>query len=278
MSISRQNFYQKTKILLLLTAYFLLLTCFFGCSKPSYPKEKLSESAQKILKKEYNLDGKVKLVGKTLYLEIELPELISTEKELPKKVFKKIQGAVLTIVRISLSSDAKIDFLVTIAKAKYYDFCVRIIQRLDDIKSYLYLRISRSDYEDRLILEMLPYSSVEYIDFTLEEFVARLIVSQYNMLLKSNPFVSAILNNVSLEFNTITDNALVIVADNYLNASIKELFESIISKSYFDVIKKYNLLNFPDSIEIVDKNNTKILTIKPVLSVFSFNTPGIKVK
>ncbi len=260
-----------TSIFLLFTFYSLLFTNLVGCSKPTYPKEKLSESTKKILKKEYGLDGSVKLIGKTLYLEIELAELVSIEKDLPKKVMKKIQGAVLTIVRISLSSDAKIDFLVTIAKAKNYDFCIRIIQRLEDIKSYLYLKISRSDYEDRLTVEMLPYSKLKYTDFTLKEFVARLIISQYNMLLKSNPFVSALLNNVSLEFSNLTEDFLIIVANNNISDSIKSLFETIVSKSYTDIIKKYKFFNFPASIQIIDKDKNNIMTIKPVASDSKYN-------
>ncbi|MFH0948480.1 MAG: hypothetical protein V1833_05735 [Elusimicrobiota bacterium] len=239
---------------------------FTGCSKPTYPKDKLSESTQKILKKEYNLDGKIKLVGATLYLEVDLPELISTEKDLPGKILKKLNGAILTIVRISLSSDAKIDTLITVAKVKDYDFCVRIIQRLDDIKGLLYLKISKSDYEDRSILEMLPYSGLNYTDLTLKEFAARLLVSQYNMLLKTNPFVSALLNNVSLEFSNFTEDSIVLVTGSSqinLTASIKKFFEKILIKSYLDILKKYDIFNFPESIKIMDKNYTSVLVIKP---------------
>ena len=249
---------------LLFTLYSLLFTIFAGCSKPTYPKDKLSEAAQKILKKEYDLNGSVKLVGSTLYLEVNLPELVSTEKDLPKKIFKKLEGAILTIVRISLSSDANIATLVTIARADDYDFCVRIIQRLEDIKHFLYLKISKADYEDRLILEILSYSKLDYRDITLKEFVARLIVSQYNMLLKTNPFLSGLLNNVSLEFSNLTDDFLVITANSLrtdISTAIKKFFEGILTKSYIGTLKKYSVLNFPKSIKIVDKNRVSVSVI-----------------
>ncbi len=83
------------------------------------------------------------------------------------------------------------------------------------------------------------------------------------MLLKSNPFISALLNNISLEFYNISDDFLVVVSNNYISDSIKSLFETVISKSYNDVIKKYKLFNFPNSIEIIDENKNNILTIKP---------------
>jgi len=247
--------------------YLSILPIFFffpSCSKPSYPKEKLQEAAKKILKKEYNLDGSLKLVGRTLYLEIELPELFSTQKDIPKKVFKKLQGAVLTIVRISLSSDAKIDTLVTIAKVKDYDFCVRIIQRLQDIKDFIYLKISKADYEDRLVFEMLPKSKINYNDLSIKEFVARLIVSQYNMLLKINPFLGAVLNNMSMEFQSMTNNSLIIIADSFqpsITDNVKELIQEILVKSYSDVLKKYNVFDFPQSIKIINRNENELLTI-----------------
>lgn len=255
-----------TKFILPFTFYYLLFSVLTGCSKPTYPKDKLSESVQKILKKEYNLDGSVKLVGCTLYLEVELPELLSTEKELLKKVIKKIQGAVLTVVRVSLSTDAKIDTVVTIAKVENYDFCIRIIQRVEDIKHFLYLKISKSDYEERLILETLPCSRLVYKDLTLEEFVARLIVSHYNMMLRTNPFLSSFLNNVLLELDSLTDDYLVLIAplaQMSLSPHVRGLCQRILLKSYFNILKKYDVLNFPKLIKVVNKNKTEILIIKP---------------
>jgi len=253
--------------ILLFSIHYSLITVFFtGCSKPTYPKNKLEISAKKILKKEYNLDCSLKLVGKTLYMEVKLSDMLSTEKNLPEKVIKKLHGAILTIVRISLSSDAKIDTLVTVAKVENYDFCVRIIQRLDDIKHFLYLKISKSDYEERLILEMLPYSKLDHKELTLKEFVARLIVSQHNMLLKTNPFLSGLLNNVSLEFNNLTDNSLTVIANSLqpnLSTPVKEFFEKILIKSYLDVLKKYSVFNFPESIKIVDRNRVEFMRVKP---------------
>ncbi|MFH1540931.1 MAG: hypothetical protein ABID79_03655 [Elusimicrobiota bacterium] len=257
----------KLKInILLCILYFTFCILFFtGCSKPTYPKDKLSEATQKILKKEYNLDSSVKLVGSTLYLEINLPELISIEKNLPKKIFKKIEDALLTIVRISLSSDAKISTLVTVAKTQDYDFCVRIIQRLEDIKALLYLKISRSDYEERLILEILPYSKLNYRDLTLDEFAARLIVSQYNILLKINPFLSGLLDNALLEFNNLANGSLIIMVNSSqinISITVKKFFEKILVKSYLSVLKKYDILDFPKSIKIIDKNKIEIMIIK----------------
>ena len=76
--------------ILLFSIHYSLITVFFtGCSKPTYPKNKLEISAKKILKKEYNLDCSLKLVGKTLYMEVKLSDMLSTEKNLPEKVIKK---------------------------------------------------------------------------------------------------------------------------------------------------------------------------------------------
>jgi len=264
---------KKTKIF-----YFKIFFLFLifltvlntGCKKVSYPKDKIEESTVKILKKEYKLDGRAKLVGNTLYLDIELPELFSVEEteNLPKKVLKKLQGAVLTVVRISLSSDAKIDFVVTIAYAKDYDFCVRIIERIKDIKDFLYMRISRSNYEQRLILEMLPYSKITYDNITLKEFAARLMVSRYNMTLKSNPFVAALLNNTMLEFRFISGDMLVLMANNYVvGTGINDLFKSLIEKYYKEVIEKYSLITFPPVIRVEDTRSQEIFSLNPKVDI-----------
>ncbi|MFN3550980.1 MAG: hypothetical protein ACK4WJ_04150, partial [Endomicrobiia bacterium] len=121
-------------LFIIITIFFVLF--LFSCKKPSYPKDQLEQAAKKILKKERNLDCNLKLIEETIYLEIEIPkeELISEEKTYLTKALKKIEAASLTVVRLSLSTDAKINFLVSIAKVKDFDFCIRIIQRLQDIK------------------------------------------------------------------------------------------------------------------------------------------------
>lgn len=261
--VPKKNLLKKNNIKIYII-FFTMLFTLYSCKKVSYPKDKIEESAIKILKKDYKLDGKAKYVENTLYLEIELPELFSPEVEnLTKKALEKLQGAVMTVVRISLSSDAEIDFVVTIAKIKDYNFCVQIIERIRDVKDFLYLKISRSNYEKRLIMELVPYDSITYKNITLKEFVARLIVSRYNMILKTNPFLAALLNNTTLEFKLISGDLMVLVASNYVSNGVADLFRSILEKYYIEVVENYKLITFPPVLKIEDIKNNEIMTFIP---------------
>ncbi len=256
----------NSSLLIIIIIFFELF--FFSCKKPSYPKDQLEQSAKKILKKERNLDCNLKLIAETIYLEIEIPkeELISEEKTYLTKAIKKIESASLTVVRLSLSTDAKIDFIVSIAKVKDFDFCVRIIQRLQDIKDYLYLKISRGNYEKRVILEMLPYSKLEYKNISFEEFLCRLLVSRYNMMIRINPFLSNMLNNITLEFNQLLEKEIVLKSNHYklsFTESVKQTIKQILIESYIDIFKKYKYF-LPTKIKIYDINDYEILS----LSVF----------
>jgi hypothetical protein len=134
----------------------LLSLCFLGLTacKPSYPRDSVPQAVQKIIKKEYNLDGKATLSGETLYLEVRLNGLLTTDPKRLGGLMKKVQGAVIAVTRVSLSSDARIKYMVVSTRDSSWRLGLRIIQRVEDVKGYLYQRISRSDYEDRLILEI----------------------------------------------------------------------------------------------------------------------------
>jgi hypothetical protein len=247
------------KLLFITNFIFLFTFIFSSCNKPSYPKQNLPEHAKKLLKKELKIDGSLYLIGKTMYLEIEIPkeEIITEERKVLNNAIKKISACSIIITRLALSTDAKVDFLVSISKVKDQDFCIRTIQRLQDIKDYLYLRISRSDYEKRFVFEMLPYSKSTYKDITLEEFIGRLVASQYNMFIRTNPFLSALLSNLTLEFENINDKEIVLYTDGILTSKTKILLEPILREIYKEVEKKYSIINLPKNITIVDFKKQK---------------------
>ena len=85
----------------LIAALILFSMVPMGC-KATYNKSTIAESVQKLIKKEYNLDGRAKLEGETLYLEVNLEGLVSTEQKILADMLKKVQGAALVITRVSL--------------------------------------------------------------------------------------------------------------------------------------------------------------------------------
>jgi hypothetical protein len=241
---------------------------FAGCS-PSYPKGKITESVSSVIKKEYNLDGKAKLVGETLFLDVNLSGLITTEPKILTSILKKIQGAVLAITRVSLSSDARIKFMVVTATDPSWKINVRIIQRLEDVKGYLYQRISRSDYEDSLILEInqksdenssAPNTFEQIQEMDTREFLGRLIVSNINMLGRSNPFLSIVLGNSQLKFTGITDNELVISIDSIISPQVTPLFEEILVQKTGKLLRRFNGYQLK-KIKVMDPSKTLLIEV-----------------
>ena len=239
---------------------------FAGC-KASYPKASVTESVQKLIKNEYGLEGRAKLEGETLYLEVNLSGLISTEQKVLAEMLKKVQGASLIITRVSLSSDAKIKFMVLVVSEPTYKLQLRIIQKLDDIKAYLYQKISRADYEDRLVLEIEKNGDTESVaestvtwkngEIGMKEFVGRLIVSQVNMISRSNPFLAVMIGNTQLKYIDFKDDELIIGISNAISKPVTPFFKDIVSSQSSKISKKYVGWG-PKKITLIDGNNQSI--------------------
>ena len=244
-----------------------------GC-KGSYTQSTVADSVQKLLKKEYNLDGRAKLEGETLFLEVNLEGLVSTEQKILTEILQKVQGASLVTTRVSLSSDAKINFMVLVVSEPTFKLHLRIIQKLDDIKAFLYQKISKADYEDRLVLEIEPNEAAGSApvkqagtsdEIGMKEFVGRLIISQVNMLSRSNPFLAVMLGNSQLKYIDFKEDELVAGLSNGISEPVRPFFENIVINQALKITKKYSGWG-PKRIRLTDNNNQSILidvTAKP---------------
>ena len=140
-----------------------------------------------------------------------------------------------------------------------------MFQNIDDVKSYFYQRISRGDYEQRQLIEMenpetakATVTDKHYI--IIEEFVARLAVSQLNMIGKTNPFIANLLTSLNLRYLYI-DNDIVYLSssgDNEILSShyIKELIVNEFKKN----IEKYKIETINSAV-ILDKENNFVLSL-----------------
>jgi len=257
-----KTFYMKKHLLLSLVILFGMLSA--GC-KASYPKNSVAESVEKLIKKEYNINGQAKLTGDTLYLEVNLDGLVSTEQKVLTKILTKVEGASLVITRVALSSDASIKYMVLVASEPTFKLHLRIIQRLDDIKGYLYQKISREDYQDRLVLEIVSEqektleSGMENNNgIGMKEFVGRLIVSQVNMLTRSNPFLAVTLGNTQLQYIDFKDDELVVGITNGISRPITPFFKGIVNSQSLKIDKKYIGWG-PKKVRLVGSNNQSTL-------------------
>ncbi|MCL2334605.1 MAG: hypothetical protein FWC57_00915, partial [Endomicrobia bacterium] len=141
------------------TLPFIFLICAFagwlsGCGGASYPKEELTKDLEQMVKKEAGEDSKATMVGKTLYLDMELPGLTSQDQAKASAAIKKMNTAVIAITRAALSTDAGIKYMVVSTYDEGKNVVFRMVQDIDDIKGIYYMRISRGDYESRTLLEI----------------------------------------------------------------------------------------------------------------------------
>ncbi|MCM8761201.1 MAG: hypothetical protein NC938_05805 [Candidatus Omnitrophica bacterium] len=140
-------------------AGIFLVFSFYGCDScgwgPTYPKEKLEESIVRICKNEYKIDVKVHTVGKTIAIYLPLENLIDFSFALTKDASEKINNVILSVSRVVLSTDAKIDFYCIIAHdIRIPEIQVIIIKSVDDVKRLLLNDISRGEYGKRILIDM----------------------------------------------------------------------------------------------------------------------------
>ncbi|MHB9156055.1 MAG: hypothetical protein ACYC5N_10285 [Endomicrobiales bacterium] len=238
-----------------------------GCG-PTYPREKIADSVLRIIEKEYKLTGSAKLVGETLYLDVKLPGLVTTEQKVLSEVLEKVQGAVLAVTRVALSSDARITYVVITVQDSSWKLSLRFIQRIEDVKALFYQRISRSDYEDRLVIEIetpaagLSAAPLPSKEMEPREFLGRLVTSQINMLSRNNPFLSLILGNSQLEFSGYSDEELVIRISSYLSPQVLPFFQDIVSQKAARIIGKFPFWQ-PRKIRIIEPNDKTFVISVP---------------
>lgn len=200
-----------------------------GC-KASYPKKNLDASVHALFQKELGVPIVTRLVGQTLYVAFTIDGLMQEDYNLSEDVVKKLEGAMISISRIALSTDANIDYTVVQARDQSLGVEIRIVRKLQDLKDLFYWRVSKTDFDDRMILEIdrpqvngfdgpaaatvsagsiplevasstaseklstwlanLPNS---WYELSLEEFMTLQAGSRINMSLRRNPFLAVVL-------------------------------------------------------------------------------------
>jgi len=125
-----------------------------GCGV-TYPKEKFKESIIRVCKREYKLDVKVATSGNTVAIYVPLENLIDFTFSITKSASEKINDVILTVSRVTLSTDAKYEFYCVIAHdVRIPEIQIVIIKSVDDVKRFLLNDISRGEYAKRMIVDI----------------------------------------------------------------------------------------------------------------------------
>lgn len=227
----------------------------------SFPKETLEQDAVNLIKKETQTDTKAYRHGATLYLDVCFDDFVTNDREKIAEIYDKLQKIVSNIVRIPLSSDAQIDYVVVSAYDPEYQTLLRIFENVDDIKLYSHQMISREDYSERQLMEFEGPQKVKEVlnnkyDISKEEYVARLIVSQMNNSSGNNPLISKLMQFLELKFSHIENDKMFFKLNKKLDtdkvmALLKEMFEREVNKN----IKKYKLFSIKSAILLDEEKN-----------------------
>jgi len=239
-------------------AIFLMFLSVFAISAcvPSYPKGSVTTAVEKMLQNEEKLESKATLVGKTLYLDIQLPELSEFKSEIKQQSMKRLQAAILATMRVALSSDEKINFIVVNAVVPKLNIGIKVVQMINDIKWYMYQRISKANYEDRMVFEIAPLDKINTDvkdDLNEQEYLASMIVSQVNMMTRVNPFIGSALNNAKLQLESVKSNSITLSVSDELTPEVFAFWQKAIKEKINKVLVFYDNWR-PESITLYDKN------------------------
>jgi hypothetical protein len=232
----------------------------------SFPKETLEQDAVDFIKRETKTDTKVYKVGSTLYLDVCFDDFVSDDKNKIAEIYETLQQIVSNIVRVPLSSDAKIDFVIISAFDPKFQTLLRIFENIDDIKLYSHQMISREDYSERQLMELEGLTNIKEIvdnkyDISKEEFVGKLIVSQLNNSSRSNPLISKLMQFLDLRFSHVDQDTIYFTLKrNPENDEIIILLEQMLEKEVTRNIQKYKLFSIKSAI-LLDGEKNIIFTV-----------------
>ena len=239
-----------------------LLSIFvFTSCNVSFPKETLEQDAVNLIKKETQTDTEVYVRGSTMYLDVCFDDLVTNDQQKISKIYEILQKIVSNIVRVPLSSDAKIDYVVISAYDPNYQTLLRLVENIDDIKLYSHQMISREDYSDRQLMEFEGPQNVKdtvnnKYDISKEEYVARLIASQLNLSSRNNPLVSKLIQFLELKFSHVEDDKMFFkFKKNFDNDKILNLLKEMLEKEVNKNIQKYKLFSIKSAILLDEDKN-----------------------
>ena len=167
-----------------------------GCSKPTYPAARIEESVVKLCKNEYNISVRAKLQGSTFAVYMPFENLFDANLALSEEASDHLNDVLLSISRISLSTDADLQFYILIVQdPRIPDVQMIVIKSVDDLRKFFYGGISRNEYfkrmlydvnftpqaqKEKLIKNLFVNLDIEGIDEALDMYLRKVGISSIN--------------------------------------------------------------------------------------------------
>ena len=232
----------------ILRLLLLTLPALSACGPVTFPADRLPEAVRELCLKEQKVQVDARLLGKTLFLSCDLDGLIGLDLDFRKEALETLEGVMLSGTRASLSTDAPVDFLYMRVRDPRLGSTITLLRYIPDIKGLIYMRYSRADFEDRLVLETdgedpaggaleTPH------DITLSEFIARLISSRLHRQWTGNPLVSVFLR-INQVRGRVENGVLVLQLDRAekdpLTPATTDILEAAVADVVPNTVKKYD--------------------------------------
>lgn len=163
---------RQMPVILAVCAGIFAMSGMCGCEIPTYPKENLEKRVKDLVEKEYGHKVKVKVVGKTFGIYLPLSQIQTYDQSITESFEKKSQNIFLTAIRVCLSTDADIDYFVTIYTDKSKGSEYWMVRSVEDSKRLLLGTISRNDYYERTVYKAMysmPYLAEKIVRAMLQD-------------------------------------------------------------------------------------------------------------
>lgn len=136
-----------------------------GCA-PTYPSEILDKAIAQLCREEYGVEVRVKILGNTVGVYIPIEDLFDPKLNISKEAAKNINDVILSVSRVTLSTDAEINFYIVIAQDPILpEIEVVLIRYVNDLKMLHFDKISRGEFIKRMVIgiKLTPQAQKEKV-------------------------------------------------------------------------------------------------------------------
>ncbi|MCD4813664.1 hypothetical protein K8S19_08240 [bacterium] len=257
----------------------LVIPVMAGC-RASYPTGSVEETIKQICEKEYGVDVTVATRNKTVGALIVMPDTLLSDLTFSDQALNKIENVMLTTSRVTLSSEFVFDFFVISLRDADTGVEVSFVRYIKDIRRLIMDDISRSDYFQRLLIEVSAQAPVpknsrgihKLKDYSVPDFLAAQIAERVRLKFQMS-FISERLFSISgvqgiFDKKDKPGDGLFILTLHFLPdaepfksfdvpAAVKEDFKKLIFTTASQVVRRYEFDDFA-GMRIQDAQNRQL--------------------
>ncbi len=177
-----------------------------GC-KPTYKAGTANQAVMDICNKEYGERVTVQTNGKTIGAFIPSINVLKSDLTFSDHVLEKIEHVMLTVTRVTLSSEMKYDFFVITTRDVRTGAEISFVRYIKDIRRLITDDISRTDFFQRMIIDVRvvdPAAPFVLKTYSLPDFLAGQLAERLRQDLELNLVASRLFRLENIEGAYVT--------------------------------------------------------------------------